>query len=102
MPPPFACDLSALSADERARRSELGRRLADAVVERRELDNGYALRIEPGRVTLAEIGEWISLEQRCCRFLDFRLELAREGGAVWLSLTGEPAAKEFLRAELGR
>jgi hypothetical protein len=41
----FVCKLEAISAAQRARHSELAARLADAVSERRELPDGYALRV---------------------------------------------------------
>lgn len=36
-----------------------------------------------------------------CPFLGFTLEVEREGGVVWLSLTGRHAAKPFIMAEIG-
>jgi hypothetical protein len=34
-------------------------------------------------------------------FFDFSLEVEREGGAVWLSLTGREGVKPFIMAEIG-
>jgi hypothetical protein len=96
---PFACDLSALSSEERERHRTLVRKLGGAVAARREDPDGYSLRIDRERMALAELGEWIALESRCCPFFDFRISLAREGGELWVSLAGRAGAKEFIRAE---
>jgi hypothetical protein len=60
------------------------------------LPDGIALQIATERVTLANLAEWISFERKCCPFFDFRIDVAREGGPVWLSLSGRPGVKEFL------
>ena len=98
----FVCKLDAISAAQRARHSELAARLADAVSERRELADGYALRIVAEKIDLAAAAEWITLERRCCPFLRFQLEAEPDDGPVWLRLTGATGVKEFLRSELSR
>jgi hypothetical protein len=93
---PLACNLDAFTAAERPRYSELRKMIASAVIGRRELPDGIALQIATDRVTLANVAEWISMERKCCPFFDFRIEVAREAGPVWLSLSGRPGVKEFL------
>jgi hypothetical protein len=93
---PLACNLDAFTAAERPRYSELRRMIAAAAIGRRELPDGIALQIATERVTLANLAEWISFERKCCPFFDFRIDVAREGGLVWLSLSGRPGVKEFL------
>lgn len=44
-PSPFRCDLSALTAAQRHRHSELTKQLLSAVDQTRELQNGYAFRL---------------------------------------------------------
>ena len=95
---PIACDLTALNADERERRSVIASKVHSAVVGRRELTNGYALRIASDKVSLDEIDEWTKLEGKCCPFLDFAV--ASEDGALWLNITGGAGVKEFLKAEM--
>jgi hypothetical protein len=94
--PSFVCKLYAMSAAQRARHSELAARLADAVSERRELADGYALRVAVEKIDLAAAAEWITLERRCCPFLRFQLEAEPDDGPVWLRLTGATGVKEFL------
>jgi hypothetical protein len=96
---PIACDLSALSPEERKRRAALTRKLGNAILSRRELETGYALEVELEKMGLGELGDWMSLESKCCRFLEIALEA--EGPAFFLRLTGRDGAKEFLKREMG-
>ena len=98
----FVCKLDAISAAQRTRHSELAARLADAVSERRELADGYTLRVVVEKIDLAAAAEWITLERKCCPFLRFQLEAEPDDGPVWLRLTGATGVKEFLRSELSR
>jgi hypothetical protein len=93
---PLACDLDAISANDRPRYSELRRMVAASVTARRELPDGFALQISTERMALAQVAEWISLERKCCPFFEFRIEIAPGSGPVWLSLTGRAGVKEFL------
>jgi hypothetical protein len=49
---------------------------------------------ESGNVT--RLANFIELEQACCPFLTFRIDVWA-GGTVWLELTGPPAAQEIIR-----
>ncbi|HYL59693.1 MAG TPA: hypothetical protein VEU51_12560 [Candidatus Acidoferrales bacterium] len=93
---PLVCNLDAISAADRPRYDELRKMLAGAVVGKRDLPNGLALQIATDRLALAQLAEWISFERRCCPFFDFRIDVARESGPVWLSLTGRDGVKAFL------
>ena len=50
---------------------------------------------------LLTAAEFISLERLCCPFFGFELQVKREGGSVWLSLTGRDGVKPFIMAEIG-
>lgn len=95
----FACNMNAMTKSERAAHQKLSRKLLDAVEARSELRNGYAFRL-PSRAFMTA-AEWVSLERRCCPFFTFELELAADGGPVWLRVTGARGIKEFIRAEFG-
>ena len=47
-----------------------------------------------------QLAEWISLERRCCPFLEFALEWKRDD-SVSVRLTGEAGVKQFIAAEMG-
>ena len=93
---PLACNLGAFTAAEKPRYGELRKSIASAVIGQRDLADGIALQIASDRIALADIAEWISMERRCCPFFDFRIDVARESGAVWLSLSGRAGVKEFI------
>ena len=98
---PIACDLSGLNPQQRDRRQELMGRVRAAAEERKELSDGYAIRLpsEPSLVMAA--AELVNLERLCCPFFHFVMEIEREGGPLWLHITGRQGVKEFLKAELG-
>jgi hypothetical protein len=48
-----------------------------------------------------KLAEFISLEKLCCPFLSFVVDVEREGGPVWLRLTGREGVKAFIREEIG-
>jgi len=91
------CDLNALTPEERNHRQILLRSLAQTIIGRSELANGFEFSFDAARLDLGALGEWIALERRCCPFLHFRLDL-EPGGKTALALTGGEGVKEFLRA----
>jgi len=97
----FACDLTAIAADQRDAHLATINRLFRAVESIRELPNGYSVRLPNESEVLLTAAEFIALERLCCPFFDFGLEIEREGGAVWLSLTGREGVKPFIMAEIG-
>jgi hypothetical protein len=96
---PIACDLNALTIEERDRRQMILGAVARTIVGRVELANGFELSFDAARLELTALGEWIALERRCCPFLHFRLDI-EPAGKTALALTGGPGVKEFLRAEM--
>ena len=98
---PIACDLNALTPAERERRRTLVGALAQATVDRAELDHGFELRVDVAKLDLPALAEWIALERRCCPFLNFTIELAAGDGPVTVALSGADGVKDFLRAEIG-
>src|SRR5581483_3633198 len=96
----IACNLEALTPSERERRAKLAAEFARAVIARAELRDGFEFRLDPDKLDLPAMAEWIAFERRCCPFLNFRIELRAEGGKVTVALTGAAGVKEFLAAEL--
>jgi len=98
---PFACDMAAIAADKRDAHLATINKLFRGVESIRELPNGYSVRLPNDSDVLLTAAEFIALERLCCPFFDFSLEIEREGGAVWLSLTGREGVKPFIMAEIG-
>lgn len=97
----FACDMTAMSPEQRARHRVLSQQLRGAVREIKELSDGYAARfsMEPSLMIL--IAEFITLERLCCPFFTLGLEAERDLGPLWLKVTGREGIKPFIRAEFG-
>jgi hypothetical protein len=70
--------------------------LQKSVREVKEVANGYAFRYPAEISILLLLAEFISLESRCCPFLDFALRVKTERGPAWLTVTGPDGVKEFL------
>lgn len=101
---PFACDMSAISADQRGAHLASIDKLFRAGESLHELPNGYTFRLRAESDEsdlLLTAAQFIALERLCCPFFGFGLEIQREGGAVWLSLTGREGVKPFIIAEIG-
>jgi hypothetical protein len=97
--PALACNLGAMSAQQREQHRALGEKLRGEIQEILETPDGIALRLPPEAWTL--VTEFVPLEKLCCPFVRFVLELSEEGGPLLLSLAGRDGVKELLRAELG-
>jgi hypothetical protein len=97
----FACNMSALNHTERDRLYVLLDKLTTAAVHRQELPNGYRYDVDRQKLSLAELAEWVSLESRCCPFLNFDLQLSSKG-ALYFQLTGDAGVKQFIEAEMHR
>ena len=98
---PIACDLGGLDALQRERRQALREQISPATQEVKELPDGYAFRFPAEPSLCLAAAEFVTLERLCCPFFNFVLEVEKEGGPLWLRLTGREGVKEFLRAELG-
>ena len=98
---PVVCDRSALTAEQRERHQGLDRRLRADVREVVELEDGYAFRHSPDGAVLLAVAEFVALERLCCPFLEFKITVGRDGGAVWLRMRGAGQAKGVLEAEMG-
>ena len=98
---PVACNWAALTAEQRERQQALLGQLREDVKEVRELDDGYAFGHSPDSAVLLTIAEFVANERLCCPFFEFGITLERDGGPVWLRITGEGEAKHVLEAEMG-
>jgi len=98
---PIACNLTALTAEQRTRRQALAQQMHAATQEICELPDGYAFRFSADPALCLTVVEFMTLERLCCPFFAFALEMESEDGPMWLRLTGRDGVKPFLQAELG-
>ena len=96
---PFACNLRAFQPGERKQWRKLIEEMSSAVVEARELPDGYTLHVDSRRTSLVKLSEWAVLERKCCPFFDFELVLHGEDGSLWLNLRGRDGVKQFIRED---
>jgi hypothetical protein len=97
---PFACNAFALSPEARKRHfEEVGLALLKLKKNTRELSDGYEFEFLADNATYRLLTEWIIDERLCCPFLEIDLRLSREGGPLWLRLTGRPGTKEFIKED---
>lgn len=97
---PIVCDRDALSNRESERQRILWTLVSNDVEERRELPEGYALKLPAER--LAAVAELMRIERRCCGFLELRLDSKTSKTHIWFELTGPPGTKALLDVELER
>jgi hypothetical protein len=94
---PIACNLGALTGDERDRRRSLAERVTVSFREVRETPDGYAARLDPDPEIAHDALTWVLLERRCCPFLHMGLRFETDD-TVWLYFGGGAGVKEFLAA----
>ena len=97
---PFACNRLALTPEQRKRHfDELGPKLLSLKKSVRELPNGYEFEFPAAASTVQLVVEWAVGERACCPFFDIDMRLEREGGSLWLGLTGREGVKQFIQAD---
>ncbi len=99
-PPRFACNLLALTPEQRQRHASVTQRLGHEIVAVAEVPDGYTFQFAPQAETLQLLAEFVMQERLCCPFFTFTLRVEAENGPLWLHLTGPAGIKPFIRAEL--
>jgi len=97
-----SCDFGIFEEAEKERHSQLMTKLDAAMGETVELRDGYAFQLNKEAISVTEVAEWITYEQRCCSFFAFEIELQANNGPLWLKLRGDENVKEFLRPDAER
>jgi hypothetical protein len=97
---PFACNRLALDPVARKRHfDELGPALRDQIRGVHELTDGYEFEFSADPATVQQVAEWAAGERLCCPFFDIAMEMVREGGPLWLRLSGRAGTKQFIAAD---
>jgi len=98
--PPIACNLRALTSEQRKELGQIGKRVIQAIDASKELKDGYAFRIDPRKASLADVAQWLDLWRRCCPFYEFQIDLHAANARVWLSVKGRPGVKEYIPVDV--
>ncbi|HWW42229.1 hypothetical protein [Pedobacter sp.] len=94
----FTCKLT--SAEMRKRIETVVASLKKQVIEKKELQNGYAYKFKGNNKVVDELTEFIKTERVCCDFFDFSLSVNGDTSFAWLSITGPEGVKKFISSEL--
>ncbi len=94
--PPIACNLKALTPEQRKQLGQIGQHVISAISTSRELNDGYAFRIEPAKASIVDVAQWLDVWRRCCPFYEFQIDFYAADRTVWLSVKGRPGVKEYL------
>ncbi|MEZ4666459.1 MAG: hypothetical protein R3E39_00830 [Anaerolineae bacterium] len=97
----FACDMYALTPEQREHHGSASKELFADVSKVRETPDGYAFRLPAKSSTLVRVADFITYERLCCPFFAFNVEVEPRGGAIWIGLSGTEGAKAFIVAALG-
>jgi hypothetical protein len=97
----FACNMKAMSPEERKRQSEvLSPGLRASKLSSKELADGYEFQFPSDAKTYQMAAEWIGNERLCCPFFDFDLRVGDASAPMSLKISGPEGVKQFIRAEL--
>lgn len=94
----LVCKLS--SPEMHERKSTVLASLKRQVLEKRELENGYAFKFIGTDKMVDELTEFIKTERTCCGFFTFNLSVSGDASEAWLELTGPEGAKDFITDEM--
>lgn len=94
--PPIACNLKALTSQQRKELNQLGEHVISAILLTRELSDGYAFQVDSGKASLVDVAEWLDVWRRCCPFYEFRIDFHAADATIWLAVKGRPGVKEFI------
>ena len=100
--PPIACNLKALTSEQRKQLGLVGEHVISAITNSRELSDGYAFRVDPTKASLIEVARWLDLWRRCCPFYEFQIDFHAADASVWLSVKGRPGVKEYIPVDSPR
>lgn len=97
---PIACNLEVFNQSERKLHHELLTQVMTRFQNVKELSNGYQLSYTYNDKLFKKIAEWLTLESRCCPFVNFKLELDKTKNLITLYLTGHEGVKQILKCTI--
>jgi len=95
----LACNMNALSKEQRTRHVTVTKRLLEHST-RKDLADGFLFTIDRDHISVADLAEWVADESRCCPAVDFHVELPAFG-PLNLRMDGGADVKEFIASEIG-
>ncbi len=100
---PLACDVTALTHNDRERLMAISNELFGAAKEIREIDVGYELTFPDIGSDMAEaLSYFVTHDSLCCPFIRHSIVIEPYSRVTILRLDGGPGVKEYIGAELER
>jgi hypothetical protein len=93
-----ACKLT--SPEMQKRKQEVLAVLKSKVLARQDLANGYKYKFAGSDDLLDQVITFIKSERACCDFFTFDLSVSDNQSYLWLSITGQDGAKDFIKTEM--
>lgn len=100
-PAPVACNLGAMSPEQRTRHRSILTQLRTALHDVVEQPDGYSFRYPARPELFMALAEFITLESLCCSFFRFVLEKGPAEGDVWLRVSGPEGTGIIIKSALG-
>ena len=100
--PPIACNLKSLTSEQRKQLGQVGEHVISAITASRELNDGYAFRVDPTKASLIDVARWLDLWRRCCPFYEFQIDFHAADASLWLSVKGRPGVKAYIPVDSPR
>ena len=94
----LSCKLS--SADLQKRKATVLESLRSQMIERKELEYGYAFKFPGSNEIIDELTEFVKTERECCDFFNFSILINGDKSEAWLEITGPLGTKSFIEDEL--
>lgn len=95
---PLLCKLT--STEVQQRKASVLAVLQENVLEKKELDNGYAFKFRGSNAMIDTLISFIKSEKQCCDFFTFNLAVRGDQDVVWLQVTGPEGVKDFIKTEM--
>ncbi len=94
----YAC----LLTDEKllSRMEEIQQKITNKATAVTELPNGYKLSFDNDPEMLKTLTHYIALEQACCPFFTFQLDIKANGKGIDMSIKGNRLVKLFVKSNL--
>lgn len=97
----IACDLTALTSNEKDNLIKNSNEIFGKVKEVRELPDGYTLSINDDSATmLSKLANFMAYDRLCCPFIRHGIVVEPQDGGTWLQMTGGTGVKAYISAEL--
>lgn len=98
--PVFACNVFALTREQRARHAQLAARLRSEATRLEDRPDGFAFVLAADAQRALLLAEFVTLERLGCPFLTLAVQFAPNEGPLRLILSGAEGVKPLLVHEL--